>query len=142
MDNLILKKKHYFKQNFDLDNIPEGVLNTAWNGRYNLFFERLSLMIDEPEHLIKQIMKFNNIENFEDIITDFKKLKLNKELKEIICKENHLKYLTIKSKDTLLIKAAINTYFNKKIIQTKTDTHRNITYEINENDIKMVQVMI
>ena len=108
MDKLILKK-HYFKQNFDLDNIPEGVLATAWHGRYNLFFERLGNMIDEPEHIIKQIMAFNNVENFEDIIIDFKKLKLNKELKDIICKENHLKYLTIKSKDTALIKAAINT---------------------------------
>ena len=68
-------------------------------------------MIDEPEHIIKQITSDNDIENFEDIATDFKKLKLNKEFKDAICRDNHFKYLTNKSKDTQLIKAAINTYF-------------------------------
>ena len=113
MDKLIIKK-YYFKQNFDLDNIPDNVLATAWEGRYNLFFERLGLMIEDPQHLVKQIMIFNNIEKFEHIVNDFKKLKLNQELKDRICTENHLKDLTIKSKDTSLIRAAINTYFNKK----------------------------
>ena len=97
-------------------------------------------MIDDPDHIIKQIMTFNKVEKLEDIIIDFKKLKLNKELKDMICQENHLKYLTNKSKDIHLIKAAINTFFNKRIIQTKADKSRNITYEISEDDIRMIEI--
>ena len=63
------------------------VLSKAWTGRYTLFYERLKVVINEPDHVLNQIMKFINIDNLANIVNDPQKLKLSPELLDRIFDE-------------------------------------------------------
>lgn len=123
--------KYYFKKSFTEDT-PASILADIWDEKYSFFFQRMSSILTEKNHLFNCIADFNKYNNL--FPTDVKKLKLNDELKSRIFKEFSFKFITPSSSTTKITKEIYNTYFAKNIVTTTydNDKNQNVIYEISE----------
>jgi hypothetical protein len=121
----------YFKKSFTEDT-PASILADIWDEKYSFFFQRMSSILTEKNHLFNCIADFNKYNNL--FPTDVKKLKLNDELKSRIFKEFSFKFITPSSSTTKITKEIYNTYFAKNIVTTTydNDKNQNVIYEISE----------
>lgn len=125
MDKCALNK-YYFKKSFkDAD---ENMLSQIWDSKYLFFFQRMSLILSDKNHIFNKIAELNKLPHLFPV--DVKKTKLNDELKTQIFKEFSFKYITKESFTPKIVKEIYNTYFTKHIIQSQFDECKNVTYII------------
>lgn len=121
--------KFYFKKNFT--NEKDELLGEIWDEKFIFFFKRLTAVLQNDNHIFNKIAKLNNYKSLFPV--EFKKIKLNDEIKAEIFEEFSFKYVSSNSTATKICKEIYNTFFKPNLITTKTDEAKNITYEVAEN---------
>lgn len=123
--------KYYFKKSFTEE--ANDKLGEIWDENFTFFFQRLSQVLTNEQHLFNKIASENKLKQLFPV--DIKKTKLSKELKEEIFTQFSFKFITSASSNNKILKEIYNTYFNKHIVKTNydNDKNQNVEYSIDEN---------
>lgn len=129
-------KKYYYNKKFIVNNSSDTeLIKQSWDNKYTSFLEQVKRYRESPDNVFDKIKTFNNWTNIVDI-TDFKKIRLDDDIRTKIFNEYHFKDLTIKSTTIALTKNIYNAFFKKDIIKSYSH-NKNLTYFINSDDKDM-----
>lgn len=121
-------QKYHFKGTFN-ENTDILKIECAWNEQYISLFDKMRTVIRKEKtsifHKIKEFNKHDDIFPYE-----FKKIKLNEEIKDQIFREFEFKFLNRKSGQNHLLKEIYNTFFETRIVNTIKDNSKNVKFEV------------
>jgi len=124
-------KKYYYKNQFEIKD--EDEMAYGFDNRFNFFFERLSKIKHDNEHLYYKIAEYNNWNCIFPTDDQINKVKLNGELIDRIFNEYDFKDIKKNSTAKVIIKHIYNEYFVKNIIKSKTKDKKNYKLYIGED---------
>jgi len=121
--------KYYFKKSF-LDDTESNKLKEIWDTKYSFFFQRLTQILMNKEHLFNKIAKENSLSQLFPV--DVKKMRYSKELLKDIFNEFSFKFITASSSPKKITNEIFNTYFSKHIIKIDYDDSKHASYSVDE----------
>jgi hypothetical protein len=130
-----VKLQKYFYQKCFNEEGKNGNIGDFWDWNYNMLFSRLKYVLTDTTCIFNKIADRNKMENIFDI--NFKKIKLTDSELDQIFKEFSFRSLNRFSSHKIILKEIYNTYFQKHVIKTNQDEHRNITFEIGEEALEV-----
>ncbi len=149
-DKISLRKYYFIKQFTDdainvsfenssggihIYNLENNMLAFIWDQGFNSFFDNLRNLLSNNDNLFNKIKELNKLDTLFPV--DVKKTKLNTEIIDLIFKNFVFNYISKTTSPHKIIKEIYNTFFGKFIITTKTDTNKNVIYDI-DNNLKML----
>ena len=146
MQEKIELQKYFFKMNFNYDcydltyqfieGEEDNVLEYLWELNYSTFIKKYTYILEDEENIFNKIKKFNVWGNVFDI--DFRKSKLNDDLKDEIFNQFAFKYVGKQSNVMKILKEIYNAYFGRFIIETSVDANKNISYKMDIDTYKFI----
>ena len=130
LDKVMLRKYWYqkkFKTNSD-----EDILAEAWEKRYIPFFNAIVKLKEDDNNIYEKIKTLNKWNSIIPSDEELNKVILTSELIKTIFEEYHFAKLTEKSGARKIIKNIYNTFFGKRIIESRIDKSRNVKFTISE----------
>ena len=112
------------------------MLEYLWELNYSTFIKKYTYILEDQENIFNKIKKFNVWGNVFDI--DFKKAKLNNDLKDEIFNQFAFKYVGKQSNVMKILKEIYNAYFGRFIIETSVDANKNISYKMDIDTYKFI----
>lgn len=108
------------------------ILETSWNEKMSFFFDKLLIVIRNPNHLFNKLKEENGWETFFPE-GNIHRIILSPDNKKVILDNFHFRRPVTEMKTSHLIKSAYNVFFNKFIIETSYDntTSNHITFTCN-----------
>lgn len=106
------------------------IFETAWNEKLSFFFDKLLVVIRNPNHLFNKLKEENGWKTFFPE-TDIHKIKLSSENKQVILDNFHFRRPATEMKTAHLIKSAYNTFFNKFVIESSYDENKHVNFTCN-----------
>lgn len=135
----IMLQKYFFKKSFKdsaekicleslEDEIKIPIVEHAWNKQLSFFFCRNFELLTKPNNIFNSIKELNG----SDCIfpQDITKTKLNEQILDDIFKQFNFKFITRKSSKDKILKEIFNTYFARKIVDTKYTKGHNVEYKV------------
>lgn len=136
----IMLQKYFFKKSFKesaekvcLESLEckMPIIEHAWDNQMSFFFCRNYQLLSKPDNIFNAIQELNGNKGI--FPTDITKTKLNEEILNDIFKQFNFKFITRKSSKDKILKEVFNTYFARKIVETKykkKDSNNHIEYTV------------
>lgn len=122
--------KYYFKKSFTQE--AEDMLPDIWDENFTFFFQRLSQVLTNEQHLFNKIAAENKLPQLFPVA--IKKTKLSNDIKDEIFSQFSFKYITASSSNNKILTDIYNTYFSKHIIKVVYyKNSKDNTYHVDEN---------
>jgi hypothetical protein len=128
LEDKLMIQKAFFVKKFK-PGVTQEQLATAWDNRYDMFFDRLTILMKSTDTVFHDIMKLNR---WGSIIPDtdeaLDNVKVNDQIKKRILQEFHFPDIHMKTTDKIFVRNAFNTFFSKQVVKPKRNAETNNHY--------------
>ena len=134
----VMIRKYWYQKKFKLDS-NEDVLAEAWEKRYIPFFNAIVKLKENNNNIFEKIKTLNKWNSIIPSDEELNKVNLSSELIKTIFEEYHFAKLTEKSGAKKITKNIYNTFFGKRIIESRIDKSRNVKFTISDTTRSMYE---